>query len=55
MICIHARTHAEPYNVPAQWEHLYQLKDEIGIPVLGNGGIESLQDGHQRGSILMGF
>ena len=26
MICIHARTYIEPYNVPAQLELLYELK-----------------------------
>lgn len=44
MICIHARTYKEPYNVPAQWEHLYKLKEHLAIPLLGNGGIESYQD-----------
>ena len=55
MICIHARTYVEPYNVPAQWEHLYALKQEIGIPLLGNGGIESLQDGLDKLNNLDGF
>ncbi|MDA1353129.1 MAG: tRNA-dihydrouridine synthase [bacterium] len=55
MICIHARTYLEPYNVPAQWEHLYALKQELSIPVLGNGGIVSLKDGLEKCQNLDGF
>ena len=39
MICIHARTYMEPYNVPAQLELLYELKKCVSIPIIGNGGI----------------
>lgn len=55
MICIHARTYVEPYNVPAQFEHLYELKQHISIPVLGNGGIISLEDGLTKSIPLDGF
>jgi tRNA-dihydrouridine synthase B len=55
MLCIHARTYKEPYNVPAQWEHLYELKKHISIPLLGNGGIETLQDGLNKTQNLDGF
>lgn len=55
MICVHARTYKEPYNVPAQWEHLYDLKKAVSIPVLGNGGIESLQEGYDKLGNLDGF
>ncbi|RAP38828.1 dihydrouridine synthase [Candidatus Marinamargulisbacteria bacterium SCGC AAA071-K20] len=55
MLCIHARTYKEPYNVPAQWEHLYELKKHISIPLLGNGGIVSLQDGLDKLNNLDGF
>lgn len=55
MICIHARTYKEPYNVPAQWHHLYELKKHLTIPVLGNGGIESLEDGYKKLENLDGF
>ena len=33
MLCIHARTYKEPYNVPAQHQHLYELKKELNIPL----------------------
>jgi len=55
MICIHGRTYVEPYNVPAQWDPVYQLKEAISIPVLGNGGIESYQDGINKRGCLDGF
>ena len=55
MICVHARTYKEPYNVPAQWEHLYELKKEVSIPILGNGGLESLQEGYEKCQNLDGF
>ena len=55
MICIHARTYAEPYGVPAQFEPVYALKDALDIPVLGNGGICSLDDGLKKLGNLDGF
>ena len=48
MLCIHARTYTEPYNVPAQFEHLYELKQHLSIPLIGNGGITSYQDGMDK-------
>jgi tRNA-dihydrouridine synthase B len=55
MLCIHARTYQEPYNVPAQFEHLYTLKEAISIPLLGNGGITSYNDGLSKLGNLDGF
>ncbi|RAP33610.1 dihydrouridine synthase [Candidatus Marinamargulisbacteria bacterium SCGC AG-410-N11] len=55
MICIHARTYKEPYNVPAQWEHLYELKEHLNIPLLGNGGVTSYSDGINKLNNLDGF
>lgn len=55
MICIHARTYKEPYKVPAQWDKLYPLKKVLSIPVIGNGGITSYQDGLNRMKNLDGF
>jgi len=55
MLCIHARTYSEPYNVPAQFEHLYELKKHINIPLIGNGGIVSLSDGLTKLQNLDGF
>lgn len=55
MICIHARTYKEPYNVPAQWEPVYELKRALNIPVIGNGGIISIEDGMSKLGNLDGF
>ncbi len=55
MICIHARTYLEPYNVPPQWEPVLELKEAVSIPVLGNGGITSLEEGKKACKDLDGF
>ncbi len=55
MICVHARTYQEPYGVPAQWQYLYELKRHITIPVLGNGGVTSMEDGLAKTQNLDGF
>jgi tRNA-dihydrouridine synthase B len=55
MICIHARTYQEPYKVAPQYDRVYALKKAITIPVIGNGGIESLAQGHAYCGDLDGF
>eukprot|EP01047_Picozoa_sp_COSAG01_P033790 COSAG01_NODE_2503_length_7555_cov_3.547881_9_plen_310_part_00 len=55
MICIHARTYINPYKVPAMWEPVYDMKKEVSIPVLGNGGIIDRQDGLNKMKNLNGF
>lgn len=55
MICVHARTYLEPYNVPAQFETVFELKKTLTIPVLGNGGILNYQDGLNKLNSLDGF
>ncbi len=55
LICIHARTYLEPYNVPAQFQAVYEMKRHLTIPVLGNGGITSISDGIQKLGNLDGF
>ena len=45
MLCIHARTYKEPYNVPAQFGPLFDAKKAINIPLIANGGIDDLNDG----------
>ena len=55
MICIHGRTYLEPYNVPAQWDPIYQLKHAVSIPILGNGGITCVPHGMSLLQNLDGF
>lgn len=55
MICIHARTYTNPYNVPADFSTVYALKEALHIPVLGNGGITSVSDGLSKLHNLDGF
>lgn len=55
LLTIHARTYAVPYNCPADFAPVYALKSDIGIPVIGNGGIISLQDGAEKLGNLDGF
>ncbi|MDC0036796.1 tRNA-dihydrouridine synthase [bacterium] len=55
MLCIHARTYKEPYNVPANFEPLYALKQNLSIPLIINGGITSLADGHEKLGNCDGF
>jgi len=55
MIAVHARTYTVPYKVPAQWETLYEMKEKLSIPVIGNGGITSYRDGMDTIRNLDGF
>lgn len=55
MICVHGRTFKEPYKVPAKFDAIYDLKNTLSIPVLGNGGIISIPDGLQKLGNLDGF
>ena len=55
MICIHARTYQQPYKVEPKYEQVIAMKQALHIPVIGNGGIESLEDGHNYCKALDGF
>jgi tRNA-dihydrouridine synthase B len=55
MLCIHARTYKEPYNVPAQFKAVYELKENVSIPVIINGGITSIEDGLSKLNNCDGF
>ena len=43
MITIHARTRAQAYNGPADWEWIRQVKEQLDIPVIANGDIDSVE------------
>ncbi len=55
MICIHARTYKVPYRVPANFNPVYEMRRHVDIPVLGNGGILSIDDGLSKLGNLDGF
>ena len=43
-IFVHARTRDDLYARPANWEFIRQVKEHVGIPVVGNGDIKTPQD-----------
>lgn len=43
-ICIHARTRSQGYSGNADWNIIKEVKDNVSIPVIGNGDIKSFGD-----------
>ena len=43
-IFIHGRTANNRHNGPANWDTITRIKDEVSIPVIGNGGISTAQE-----------
>ncbi len=43
-IALHARTRSQMYEGNADWSHIKILKDNLKIPVIGNGDIKSVND-----------
>ena len=44
MLTIHARTRKQGYKLPICWDLIARAKEELAIPVIGNGEIRSLND-----------
>ncbi len=43
MLTIHARTRAQGYTGSARWEWIKTVKETVGIPVIANGDIDSVE------------
>lgn len=39
LIAMHARTKVQKYGAPAEWDAIAQLKQAVGVPVIGNGDV----------------
>ncbi len=40
-ICVHARTRAQGYSGKANWQIIKEVKENVSIPVIGNGDVTS--------------
>lgn len=47
-IALHARTRSQMYEGEANWSHVKRLKEELSIPVFGNGDIRTVDDIKRR-------
>ena len=43
-VAIHGRTREQYYSGKANWDIIRQAKEKVSIPVIGNGGIGSIED-----------
>lgn len=43
-VAVHARTKAQGFSGRADWSMIRQVKDAVGIPVIGNGDVRSARD-----------
>lgn len=43
-ICIHPRTRSQGYSGKSDWSIIKQVKDNVSIPVIGNGDIKTVYD-----------
>ncbi len=43
-IALHARTRSQMYEGHSDWSHIKILKDNLDIPVIGNGDVKSVDD-----------
>ena len=55
ILTIHGRTAKQAYRGKADWDPIYEIKEKVHIPVIGNGDIKSLQEGKNKIKNLDGF
>lgn len=48
LLSIHGRTAKQMYTGRADWEPIYEVKRNVGIPVIGNGDIRSAADALEK-------
>lgn len=46
-LTVHARTKIDGYKHPARWEWLARIKEQLAIPMIANGDINSVDDYHR--------
>lgn len=46
-VTLHARSRSQNYGDPCDWSKIRLLKKELGIPVIGNGDVNTPQDAEQ--------
>lgn len=54
LLSLHGRTRLQAFSGVADWEPLYLAKRELGVAVLGNGDIRSIEDARMRLGCLDG-
>lgn len=55
LLTIHGRTYRQAFKGAANWQPIYTLKENLTIPVLGNGDVQDYCDGLKRMKHLDGF
>jgi len=55
MLTIHGRTAKMGYRGEADWNPIYEAKQALSIPVIGNGDIKTLEQGQEQSAKLDGF
>lgn len=46
-ITLHARTRAQGYSGESDWDLIRRFKEELGIPIIGNGDVTTWEEAHQ--------
>jgi len=54
-LILHGRTAKQAYGGQADWNPIYEAKRNLHIPVIGNGDLQSLEQGHSQRGNLDGF
>ncbi|MDF1519450.1 MAG: tRNA dihydrouridine synthase DusB [Brevefilum sp.] len=44
MVAVHGRTRQQAYRGQAQWDPIFEVKQDLRIPVIGNGDVKTIAD-----------